>query len=339
MLVKPNYVSFVDHHRLALKLNPVMVGELYLSKILKHPAYVYRDGVFIQVISEGTLPTKSQIIALIDNSFKEVYLYSEDYDQIKSSLQAALIKVTRSLSIGDPVDNGQKNIKLLCLHQDTLYKDPHNDEVLTLQFQSSLNLGKFLINNKKDHSQFYQNLVQDNFHYLVSQPMLCSILLLSYLQSTKLFQDKEIEKLFLTSYFKDIGLSLIPTAQYDVINLGKYEIELFSRHTDFSFDLLDGRVPLSKNYLQMIKDHHFLNDRLKEIAKSHKGEQLPPMTYGLETVLIGVFDLMVAMTTDRPYRKGVSVYKSLEVVKRLMIDDYPQEFKALVYFLKQFYKN
>jgi HD-GYP domain-containing protein (c-di-GMP phosphodiesterase class II) len=56
-------------------------------------------------------------------------------------------------------------------------------------------------------------------------------------------------------------------------------------------------------------------------------------------MVVAVFDILVAMTSDRPYRKGMSLYQSLELIKKIMADDYPQEFKALVVFLKQFYKN
>jgi HD-GYP domain-containing protein (c-di-GMP phosphodiesterase class II) len=60
---------------------------------------------------------------------------------------------------------------------------------------------------------------------------------------------------------------------------------------------------------------------------------------GIESTLVAVFDILVAMTNDRPYRKGLSLYQSLEVIKKMMADEYPQEFKALVVFLKQFFKN
>ena len=60
---------------------------------------------------------------------------------------------------------------------------------------------------------------------------------------------------------------------------------------------------------------------------------------GIESTLVAVFDIIVAMTSKRPFRNERSMYHTLEVVKRLMIDDYPQEFRALVIFLKQFYRN
>lgn len=333
--------SYTHQHRLELKLKPILVGELYLCRKLKHPVYVYKDGLFAAVLTEGSVPSKEMINTLIKNSHKEVYVYNDDIINIKKNLETALIKITRSLSVGDPLENGTKDMKLLSLNLGGLYKNPHNDELLMLQFQSSQNLSKFLLENRKYQSFFFQNLVSENFHFMVSQPMLSSVMLLSFLQAIHLFHDKEIENLFLTSYLKDIGIAIIPSEKYDIKVLSSRDQELFADHADFSFELLEGRVPLSKNYLTIIKQHHFLNDKIKDLLSREKGQYLQgtEMIYGIESTLVAVFDIVVAMMSDRPYRKGISLYQSLEVVKKMMADDYPQEFKALVVFMKQFFKN
>jgi hypothetical protein len=219
-----------------------------------------------------------------------------------------------------------------------LYQNPHNDDLLMLQFQSSQNLSKFLLENKKFLPYYYQSLTRENFHFTLAQPMLSSLMLLSFLQSTHLFHDKEVENLFLASYLKDIGLSLIPDEKYDIKSLGDRDKELFADHADFSFDLLEGRIPLSKNYLTIIKHHHFLNDRLKDLATGDKKKKDQDLVLGIESTLVAVFDIIVAMTSPRPYRKALSLYQALEIIKKMMADDYPQEFRALVVFLKQFYK-
>jgi len=331
--------SYTEQHRLALKLQSILVGELYLSSKLKHPVYVFKGGIFIPVLYEGSIPSKELINTLIKNSHRTVYIYPEDVIEIKKSLENALIKVTRSLSVGDPLENGTKDLKLLSLNLGGLYKNPHSDELLMLQFQSTQNLSKFLLENKKFLPHYYENLTKENFHFTLAQPMLSSILLLSFLQATHLFHDKEIENLFLTSYLKDIGVSIIPDEKYDLKALTTRDQDLFAHHADFSFDLLDGRIPLSKNYLSIIKHHHFLNHKIKNLVTKEKIQQKEPeMIFGLESTLIAVFDILVAMTSDRPYRKKMGLYQSLEIIKRMMADDYPQEFKALVIFLKQFYK-
>lgn len=339
MLATQNSNS-IEQHRLSLKLRMILVGELYLTRKLKHPVYIFKNGAFLPVINEGGVPTKEQITALIKNNQREVYVYPDDVHDIKKNLEAALTKITRSLSVGDPLENGSKDLKLLSLNLGGLYQNPHNDELLMLQFQSTQNLSKFLMENKRHQPVFFQNLIRENFHFTLSQPMLSSILLLSFLQSIHLFHDKEIENLFLSSYLKDIGISMIPGDKYDLKTLTTRDQELFASHADFSFDLLEGRIPLSKNYLTIIKHHHFLNDKMKELlSKERKKKTEPEIIFGIESTLVSVFDILVAMTNERPYRRGMSLYQSLELIKRMMADEYPQEFKALVVFLKQFYKN
>jgi hypothetical protein len=335
-----HFNSYVEQHRLSLKLKSILVGELYLAKRLKHSVFIFKNGLFHPVIQEGSVPTKDQINALIKNNLREVYVFPDDIEDIKKNLESALTKVTRSLSVGDPLENGTKDLKLLSLNLGGLYENPHNDELLMLQFQSTQNLSKFLLENRKLQPFFYQNLVRENFHFTLSQPMLSSILMLSFLQSIHLFHDKEVENLFLASYLKDIGIAMIPDDKYDLKTLTTRDQELFANHADFSFDLLEGRIPLSKNYLTIIKHHHFLNDKMKELlSKDRKKKTEPDLIFGIESTLVAVFDILVAMTSERPYRKGMSLYHSLELIKKMMADDYPQEFRALVVFLKQFYKN
>lgn len=331
--------SYSVQHRLALKLRSILVGELHLVKKLKHPVYIFKDGLFHAVIEEGSIPSKDVINTLIRNSHREVYVYNEDIAAIKKNLESALIKITRSLSVGDPLENGNKDLKLLTLNLEGLYQNPHNDEVLMLQFQSSQNLSKFLMENRKFQPQFFHNLQKENFHFTLSQPLLSSMMLLSFLQAIHLFHDKEIENLFLASYLKDIGFSMIPDDKFDLKSLSDKEKNLFASHADFSFDLLEGRVPLSKNYLTIIKHHHFLNHKMKDLVSKERVMREPEVILGIESTLIAVFDILIAMTQDRPYRKSVSIFHSLELIKKMMADDYPQEFRALVIFLKQFYRN
>jgi hypothetical protein len=332
--------SYTNQHRLSLGLRPLLVGELYLTRKLKQPVYIFKDGTFYPVIASGSVPTKDQILILSKHQYKEVYVSRIDAEEIKKNLETALIKITRSLSVGNPMENGAKDIKLVSLHLSELYKNPHKDELLTTQYQSVQNLCKFLIEHKKYQPHLFQSLLGENFHFTLVQPMLSSLLLLSYLQSIHLFHDKEIENLFLVSYFKDLGFSMIPSGKFDLKTLTTRDQELFANHADYSFDLLDGRIPLSKNHLTIIKHHHFMNDKMKQyLLKDRPTDQGPEIIFGLESTLVSVFDIVIAMTSDRPYRKGMSLYQSMEVIKRMMADDYPQEFKALVIFFKQFFKN
>ncbi len=331
--------SPIQHHRLALRLRPLLTGELLLAGKLKSAAYVWQDGLFQQVFAAGETPSKEKIQNLLRTQQREVFLAPEDILGVREQLELALVRVTRSLSVGEPRENGARALKLMALNLVGLYQNPHDDALLMKQFQSMQNMGKFLMENKKLQATFFQDLTKENFHFTILQPMLSSILLLGFLQSTHLFHEREIETLFLTSYLKDIGIGIIPEDKYDVKGLTLDEQKLFAKHAEFSHDILEGRIPLTKNQLSIIKHHHFLNDRLKRILSREKA-RLPEeqMAFGIETTLVAVADIIVAMTSSRPYRQGLTTYQSLELIRKMIADDYPQEFRALVVYLRQFFK-
>jgi HD-GYP domain-containing protein (c-di-GMP phosphodiesterase class II) len=330
----------LKQHSLELKLQPVLTGEMYLLGKLKKPAYVWAGDLFQEVMPEASVPNREKIRELIRNQVREVFLYSEDIETIREQLEQSLIRVTRSLSVGDPRENGGRALKLIALNLSQLYKNPHDDEEIMKQFQSMQNVGKFLMENKKLQPNFFSELSKENFHFTIQQPMLSSILLLGFLQSTHMFHEREIETLFLTSFMKDIGISLIPEDKYDLKGLTIDEQKLFAQHAEFSYNILEGRVPLTKNQLDIIKHHHFLNDRLKKILSR---ERMRPtgeaMGFGIESTLVAVADIVVAMTSQRPYRQSLTIYQSLELVRKMIADEYPQEFRALVVYLRQFFKN
>lgn len=330
----------IHQHRLALKLRPIVVGELYLATKLTSPVYTWKEGLFEESLpASPEAPSKDLIQNLIRGGHREVFVMDADVRHIRENLDYALVRVTRALSVGEPRENGARALKLMALNLSSLYEDPHDDELLMKQFQSTQNMGKFLIENRKLQATFFQDIGKENFHFTILQPMMSSILLLGFLQSTHMFHEREIETLFLTSYLKDIGIGIIPEEKYDLKGLNLSDQKLFAQHADFSHDILDGRIPLTKNQLNIIKHHHFLNERLKKILnKSRFHVESDQMAFGLESTLVAVADILVAMTTHRPYRQNMTVFQSMELIRKMIADEYPQEFRALVVFLKQFFR-
>lgn len=332
--------SPILQHRLALKLKPVVIGELYLASKLVSPVYIWREGMFQEAIPASAEPPQKDLVqSLIRAGHREVYLMDVDVKNIRENLDFALVRVTRALSVGEPRDNGARALKLMALNLSSLYDDPHDDELLMKQFQSTQNMGKFLMENRKLQATFFQDVAKENFHFTILQPMMSSILLLGFLQSTHMFHEREIETLFLTSYLKDIGIGIIPEDKYDLKGLSLSDQKLFAQHAEFSFDILDGRIPLTKNQLSIIRHHHFLNERLKKILHKTKHHvDSDQMAFGLESTLVAVADILVAMTTQRPYRQNMTLFQSMELIRKMIADEYPQEFRALVVFLKNFFR-
>lgn len=270
------------------------------------------------------------------NYNKEIFLFEKDFQILKEKLREDLTKLTRSLSIGDISKNSSRHINLLTMQMGNLYKDPFNDELLNNQFQNSKNLSNFLLTNKSIHSDVYHNLKQQSYHYTLKQPLLSSIMVLSFLQTLGIFSDKENQEFFLSSYFKDIGMSFIPREKFELSHLTDFDKLLFSQHAENSMKILEGRVPLNQTQLNIIKNHHYLNHKIQALAAGKKFTSDAEFITGLESAMISAIDILVAMTNDRPYRDPVSFFKALELLKKVLADDYPQEFKALVVFIKNF---
>ena len=331
--------DYLETHRLGLKLKPVFVGHLSIVDALEQNAFSFEEGKFKKALSANEGITPSFIRNYANEISSEIYIHEEDYQELQRFLSEKLLKLTRSLSIGNPAKNGPKHAHLLSLQMANLYQDPFNDALLSSQFQSGQNLSALLMNNKGMHKGLYQSVAKQGHHYTIAQPLLSSILLLSFIQSTGIFSERETQNLFLTSYFKDIGMSFIPREKFEQAHLTEFDKRIFSEHAENSMKILNGRIPLASNYLELIKNHHYLNYKIQCLATNSKYAPKEEMITGLESSMLSALDILVAMTTPRPYRQKTSVFQALELLKRVLSDEHPQEFRSLVVFLKHFFSK
>lgn len=329
--------QFLKEHRLGLNLRPIYPGQLGMIDSLAHDAFVFSQGKFVKILSAYQGIQTDFIKSLMAIESATVYIHENDFKLLSERLKDKLLKLSRSLSIGDPLKNGAKHTHLLSLQMANLYNDPYNDELLHQQFQSGKNLSSLLLDNKSIHRQLYKTIGKQGHHYVIAQPLLSSILLLSFLQNLGLFSEKEIQSLFMTSYFKDIGMSFIPREKFEMAILSDFDKKIFSEHAQNSMKILSGRTPLSPQHLELIKNHHYLNYKIQSLAGQSAIGEDQHLIMGLESTLLCAVDILVAMTNERPYRKASSIFQALELLKRVLSDDHPQEFRSLVMFLKQFF--
>lgn len=323
---------------MGMQLREIALKEVALMEFAYGDLYRFDGGLFELTIPINSPIHKELLKSLALKGIRKLYIDVEDYFKITDNIKDKLIKATRSLSIGDAPSNARKHITLMSLHLQSLYTNPLNDEYLDVQFKGAQNLGKFLQVNKELTKLMYLELKKQKHHYVISQPILSSVLMIGYLNFIKVFQDKDVENLFITSFVKDIGMSFIPHEKFEKSDLDKDEKSLFHKHADSSQQILSGRTSLSRNYLSIIKNHHFLNKQIDDIQNG-----LPITTtghdqlMGFETMVVSIFDILVAMTEDRPYRESKNLFDSLELIKKLMSQEYPHEFKALVLYLRNFF--
>jgi HD-GYP domain-containing protein (c-di-GMP phosphodiesterase class II) len=87
------------------------------------------------------------------------------------------------------------------------------------------------------------------------------------------------------------------------------EFRIIKRHPDIGADILKPIPPMSRE-TEVIRYHHERYDG-KGYPAGIKGEEIP-----LLSRIITLADAYDAMTSDRPYRKGLPIDKAVEEINR-----------------------
>lgn len=238
------------------------------------------------------------------------------------------------MSMGAGADNAKRLMNLLAIHLAMVFRGPTDDVALGLHYQSVRALAIFLLENKKMISDLYFSVEKMNHYFAYSQPLTSSLMFFGLLSSTQIFSAREMEVLFIASYFKDIGLSLLPGEMLNRSELDPQEKQLMALHPNSSSRILQGRVPLAQNYLTMIENHH-IHSLLDKNVKMHNSDSI----MGIETLFMSLTDMLAAMSSQRPYRDRMDLYTSLNYLKNLVGVDYPQEFRAMVQYVHKLYTD
>ncbi len=331
-----NPYELLEQNALAFRLTPISYREIF--HLVEVPCDIYGnvDNLFKIVIYKKGEVHSGVIKDLISRNIKNIFVLEESRKLLREVQQEHLRNVTRSLSIGDPAEKSKLMANALTLNMGYLYEDPTNDSILALQIQSAKNFSLFLYNKPQLHDNLYKEFVRQGHHYVLSQPFISTLFFLGVLKQSRLYADKDIELLFLTSYFKDIGMSAIPVEKFNDEDLDDNSKRLLASHPQISVNILKGRVPLPPNYLRIIENHHIFSTLTNEKNLHDKEDEI---MHGFETIMMAVMDTVAAMITPRPFRKAHTLFNALDVVRVLISDQYPQEFKLIVYYFKNFFKD
>ncbi|MGB0452244.1 MAG: HD-GYP domain-containing protein [Bacteriovoracaceae bacterium] len=322
-------------NNLSYKLVPLPLREIFYIETVPCDVYGISDGLFELLIEKNTEVEKELLVNLVGGGHKSIFVHQDEAELFVKLQQDNLRNISRSLSIGNPIEKSRQFLGLLSVNLAYLYKDPTNKELLELQHQCVLNFSKFLSENIKLQGQIFEEYLKQKHHYIYAQPLLSSLFLFGILKQTKLYSDKEIEALFVTSYFKDIGMSAIPEEKYEQDKLSEADKEIFKDHPLHSVELLSGKLGFSKDKLKIIENHHVFSLLANDGNLDDKETDL--MMYGIETMLVTITDIIAAMITERPYRPATNLFDALHLVRQLISDQYSQEFKLLVTYFKNFF--
>jgi hypothetical protein len=332
-----NPFKILEQNALSFKLTSIAFREVFF--IAESPCDVYAqiDGLFKIVIYRKSEINNQLLKEILQRKLSNLFVMDADRILLRSAQQENLRNVTRSLSIGDPLLKATLQANLLTLNLGYLYEDPTNDSLLSLQVQSARNLATFLYNKPQIHEDLYKNFINQGHHYIYAQPFLSTLFSLGVMKNSQLYTDKDIELFFLTSYLKDIGMSAIPVEKYNEEHLTEEDKQLLASHPQLSVKILKGRVPLPPNHLKIIESHHIYSTLTRRYQLAPKDD--PNVIFGFETMIISVMDTAAAMITDRPFRRRETLFKSLDIIRLLISEQYPQEFKLIVVYFKNFFRN
>lgn len=326
--------SALFQNSLSYKLTPISIRELFFLDTCSFDIYNLDSGRYNIILKRNSVIHNAVLSELIIDGHYQLFIKHDSHAELIEKQQENLRSSIRSLSIGKPYDNAKKVLSLITTNMGQLYKYPTDTQTLDLQCQSIRNLFKFLEAHQDLHAPLYHHYIAQKHHYIYAQPLISSLFLIGILPKTKLFSEKERENLFVTSYFKDIGMSTIPQSKYDLIELSEKDKDLLIRHPEFSIQILKGKIQLPKNYLSIIENHHSFSLIKNNNITESSGDI---MISGFETMIISVLDIIAAMITERPYRPSTSLFHSLDLIRILIADGSPQEFKLIVNHFKKFF--
>lgn len=151
--------------------------------------------------------------------------------------------------------------------------------------------------------------------------------LASFLKLSK----KEINDIYIAGLLHDLGKIGIPdTILLKPEKLDKDEFELIKQHSVLSGEIVK-KLP-NFSYLYKIVRHHHENFDGSGYPDGLRGEEIP-----LLSRIISVVDVFDALATARIYRTGLSLNKSIEIMKIMQKNSKfdPEIFEAFLEFIKK----
>ncbi len=322
----------MEQNNLNLKMHQVHFREIIKIKTAPCQVFTYKNGNYLPIIEFKESITKSKINQLLTEYAGVIFIYSKDKNKLINEQEELLRYNLRYMHNGDPANKCASILENIAIHLNYAYQDPFSYNYLFL-YQNIETFIPFLINNINVHKNIYQLFLKQKHHFTIEQPIISSLFLSGILKQAEIIPEQEINNLFITSLFKDIGISLVPKEIYEKENLNEDEVEIFSRHPQCSVDILKHKIPLEPNYFTIIKNHHLYSSLNNDQSIQLNNELIA----GVETILVIITDIIAAMISQRPYRAPGTIFKSLDLIKELFSDQYPQEFRLLVLYFKQFF--
>ena len=230
-------------------------------------------------------------------------------------LSSFLTRPIKELNSGvEGLKYGRKSNQLKIYSQDELGRltQSFNEMSLLITTQRE-ELSKYAEDLEKSYVATVKVLsaaIEARDHYTLGHSTRVAKLSVEIGKEMKLTEEK-LEQLEIACLFHDVGKIKIPDSI--LLKKGKLnssEYREMKRHPEYGAEILSKAASLLK-YIPAVKHHHeWFNGAGYPDGLS--GEKIP-----LPAAIISLADVFDAMTSDRPYRKALSVKESLQIMKGL----------------------
>lgn len=127
------------------------------------------------------------------------------------------------------------------------------------------------------------------------------------------WKERDVEGIYIAGLLHDIGKIVIDKKVINKDhNLTEFEIEEIKKHPVFSFDILSKIKLPWKDVIYFVKHHH------ERVDGNGYPDHLNGTNLSEGMKILALADAFDAMTTDRPYRKKLTLLETLEEVKNCL---------------------
>ena len=134
--------------------------------------------------------------------------------------------------------------------------------------------------------------------------------------------DDELEKLRISALLHDVGkIGIDDNVLKKPAALTNEEYEVMKQHPQKGYKIMS-QIPAMRDFLPGMYMHHEMMNG-KGYPQGLKGDEIP-----MQARIVSVADTFDAMTTDRPYQKGMSLDEAIELIKTFVGTRYDEKVVA-----------
>ena len=152
--------NLLEQSHLSYKLVAISIRELLFISEAPCDIYGLRNELYFRILKRNAHINKNILRDLIKKGQHKLFIHHSEKMMLMNAVQNKLVQVTRSLSVGNPVDKTRLQMNLMTINMAYLYDHPTDDELLKMQHQCAKNLAYFLISRPEIHEPLYRDYLK-----------------------------------------------------------------------------------------------------------------------------------------------------------------------------------